>query len=603
MLENIGNLTDHHSIEYIPESETISVNYPGALLPVTINIKCDRDALKPQVSIESDSPKGVVLRFLTVGACLVPAIQCVTQDNDGNIYDLSSLKTMEWEIGVSNEKQSRYQIKVCGSLPISPENPCREQAGICSYSFMNNSTRMVEPHNLGIMYKRPVVNEDGDISLEYSHGTKYSDNKGNSCNMSSEIILKCSDRELGPRFEEATACKHTLIWSTTAACPQQKQVSHDCTVREPLFSNLFNLSSLYSTTDYILRGEEENYILNVCGPLISDCSGATCLESGERLTYLEGSLEMNIHSRTCPADTNSTIDARIVFLCNHEIERGAPELVVERDCELEIEWKTSLACPPHQEVQCSLPTMDGVIDLSSLSLPHQNYQVESDTGEIFLLNVCRSLVHNNQSRCPYQAAACLLNSEDTIDANIGEVDSSLHLDEDGNPILTYTLGSLCKDPESRLGHTQTSIKFLCDPERFDSEPEFLEVFDCHYSFQWINAAACPVQTSMGNCSVTSPQSGFTFDLSSLNKPQGWRWTDTGHHMINQLDLNVCGGLPSSICADGGGVCDSNGLNLGQANSNLTYSEEQLFLTYSGGICPGNPGSTAETRIKFICPPR
>ena len=27
------------------------------------------------------------------------------------------------------------------------------------------------------IFRRPVVNEDGDISLEYSHGTKYSDNK------------------------------------------------------------------------------------------------------------------------------------------------------------------------------------------------------------------------------------------------------------------------------------------------------------------------------------------------------------------------------------------------------------------------------------------
>ena len=45
---------------------------------------------------------------------------------------------------------------------------------------------------------------------------------------------------------------------------------------------------------------------------------------------------------------------------------------------------------------------------------------------------------------------------------------------------------------------------------------------------------------------------------------------------------MCGALPSSICADGGGVCDSSGLNLGQANSNLTYSEEQLVLTYSEG---------------------
>ena len=35
-------------------------------------------------------------------------------------------------------------------------------------------------------------------------------------------------------------------------------------------------------------------------------------------------------------------------------------------------------------------------------------------------------------------------AEDSIDMNIGEVDSSLRLSEEGEPILTYTLGSLCK---------------------------------------------------------------------------------------------------------------------------------------------------------------
>jgi hypothetical protein len=34
-------------------------------------------------------------------------------------------------------------------------------------------------------------------------------------------------------------------------------------------------------------------------------------------------------------------------------------------------------------------------------------QVITDDGEIVILNVCRSLVHTNQSHCPYQAAACL----------------------------------------------------------------------------------------------------------------------------------------------------------------------------------------------------
>ena len=34
----------------------------------------------------------------------------------GNFFDLSGLKTVEWEIGVSTEKNARYQIKVVLSI-------------------------------------------------------------------------------------------------------------------------------------------------------------------------------------------------------------------------------------------------------------------------------------------------------------------------------------------------------------------------------------------------------------------------------------------------------------------------------------------------------
>ena len=37
------------------------------------------------------------------------------------------------------------------------------------------------------------------------------------------------------------------------------------------------------------------------------------------------------------------------------------------------------------------------------------------------------------------------------------------------------------------------------------------------------------------------------------------------------DLNICGPLEVSGCGAGSGVCDNNNLNLGLANSNLTYT--------------------------------
>ena len=36
---------------------------------------------------------------------------------------------------------------------------------------------MVDAKNLGIMSRRPVVNEAGDILLDYDHGSLYADDK------------------------------------------------------------------------------------------------------------------------------------------------------------------------------------------------------------------------------------------------------------------------------------------------------------------------------------------------------------------------------------------------------------------------------------------
>ena len=80
---------------------------------------------------------------------------------------------------------------------------------------------------------------------------------------------------------------------------------------------------------------------------------------------------------------------------------------------------------------------------------------------------------------------------------------------------------------------------MCDPDRVDSLPKFVEVVNCHYIFTWHHAAACPVrtvaaETTKANCSVTSPESGFTFDLSSLYKEDGWLLEQASHHDISRI---------------------------------------------------------------------
>jgi len=610
VIRTFANFTDTNNLSYNQENEVIRLKYPKPdpkSPSVNINIECDRDAIEPQVTMEHVDDNVISFRFLTLSACLVPPVQCQARNSNQDVYDLSSLRIEEWEVSPGNEKETRYEIKVCGSLPVTQGNPCSGQAGICRFKYEGNTTKMIDATNLGIMYKRPEVLENGDIRLEYSHGDLYKNDRGDSCNMSAEIILRCDDKEYGPRFEDATACRHSLTWNTPAACPQKQVTSTDCTVREPLFNNLFNLTDAHNSTgDYIIKGQNNNYNLNVCGSLVGTCTDSadsTCLDTSQSLTYMDGFLELKYESKVCPSNPNKTLDARVIFTCNHEVGIGSPELVAEEDCVVEFNWVSILACPPHYMVQCSVPTSNGFVDLSSLSLPHENYQVELDSGDIFVLNLCRSLVHTNTTKCPYKSAACLVKPDDVIGQNLGQVHSSLKVDSDGVPYITYTLGSVCPDKKSTLTHLQTRIKFECAPGVYDSRPEFMEISNCHYMFMWKHAVACPVKTTTGNCSVTSQESGFTFNLTSLNRPDGWRWNETAHHVINHLDFNICGPLANSGCGAGVGVCDNNKENFGLANSNLTFTDGKLELVYPGGKCPTKDGKPAETRIRFNCPPR
>ena len=156
--------------------------------------------------------------------------------------------------------------------------------------------------------------------------------------------------------------------------------------------------------------------------------------------------------------------ASIVFLCEHGQHVSKPRASMLKDsCQVEVEWRTELACPPHQEVQCSLSTPAGQVDLSSLSLPGDNYQVMSEGGGEFSINVCRSLVHSGTSHCPYSAAACFTKTVNgTTDGNnLGELSSGPQLDPNGKVFISYKLGSVCLHPNDNRNHIETVIYFEC----------------------------------------------------------------------------------------------------------------------------------------------
>ena len=101
--------------------------------------------------------------------------------------------------------------------------------------------------------------------------------------------------------------------------------------------------------------------------------------------------------------------------------------------------------------------------------------------------------------------------------NLGQVTEGLKVDpQDGNVYIQYKLGSACTNSSSKRSHIETTIYFDCAADVTDSLPELVSFADCLYTFRWSHAAACPVTRARhGDCRVTDPNTGFTFEEEEL----------------------------------------------------------------------------------------
>ena len=178
--------------------------------------------------------------------------------------------------------------------------------------------------------------------------------------------------------------------------------------------------------------------------------------------------------------------------------------------------------------------------------------------------------------------------------------------QDGNVYIQYKLGSACTNSSSKRSHIETTIYFDCAADVTDSLPELVSFADCLYTFRWSHAAACPVTRARhGDCHVTDPNTGFTFDLGSLrSEKKNYKWAGSYRHIKGQFEFNICGGLVDSQCGAGAGVCSTKDpgklLNFGAGNKQLTIEDGQLYLNYTeGGAC--EDGGRRHAPINFNCP--
>ncbi|KAI9547306.1 hypothetical protein NQZ68_018529 [Dissostichus eleginoides] len=587
----------------------------------TINFVCDKNAHPGSLKLMHEDlgtvVHNVIFEFSTALACVPAPVDCQIIDSHGNEYDLSHLmrdgEDSPWiAIDTDVAKSRRFYINVCKPLPPVSECPVGP-LGSCA-------TIGEKSYNLGYVLLSPQAAEDGSISIVYQNG----DRCDNSSRYSTRILFQCDDNPGSPMFDRLDGCEYVFIWRTSEACPLRKSKGDNCRVRDPKSGYEFDLSSL-KDRDFPIHSDKYIYHLSVCGGLQRDIcthkdtgleSVSSCQVEGEGkakiagmanqlLSYVGDQIILNYtNGESChKIYTRST---EIYFSCHPDMHPGAPEFLKETpDCTYLFSWPTALACVPVKTTSCSYNDGQGhSYDLSPLAMDSRNWEVEPSTenADRFYINVCRSLVQQGGSwKCPSGAASCVKSGEQYV--SLGQVESSPTWDR-GVLKLKYSSGEAC------VGGNRTKssiIRFKCDKDKVDSRPTLISAIeDCVYTFLWLTAAACPLNSVQhDNCRVSNPATGHLFDLSALTQGGGYTVYDPKSHR-KMFRMNICADVSNVGCDPDTAVCIKEGNTVvrgGQVSRKLSYKDHVVELAYDGGSpCAANPDLKHNTIINFICRP-
>ncbi|XP_052025662.1 cation-independent mannose-6-phosphate receptor isoform X3 [Apodemus sylvaticus] len=558
-------------------------------------------------------------------------------------YDLSVLarhseSEHNWEAVDDSQIESEkmyFFINVCHRvLQEGKAKNCPEDAAVCAVDKTGSK-------NLGKFVSSPTK-EKGHIQLSYSDG----DDCGNGKKMSTNITLVCKpgDLESAPvlRDERSDGCSYEFEWHTAAACVLSKTEGVNCTVLDAQAGFSFDLSLLTKKNGaYKVETEKYDFYINVCGPVsVGSCpanSGACQVsKSGKswslglshtKLTYYDGMIQLSYRNGTpYNNDKHTPRTTLITFLCDRDAGVGFPEYQEEDNSTYNFRWYTSYACP-EEPLECMVtdPSMMEQYDLSSLVKYEGGsggnwYAMENSreyiTRRKYYLNVCRPL--NPVPGCDRYASVCQMKyenrqgswSETVSISNLGLAKTGPMVEESGSLLLEYVNGSACTTSDGTVTTYTTRIHLVCGRGNKNIHPIFTFNWECMVSFLWNTEAACPIQTITETdqaCSIRDPNSGFVFNLSPLNRTQGYVVLGIGKTFV----FNICGtmpacgtvaGKPALGCEAGGQIEDIKDLRperpVGAEKSLQVSAEGFLTLTYKSSASPSSRGTAFI--IRFIC---
>ncbi|XP_072391175.1 uncharacterized protein Lerp [Diabrotica undecimpunctata] len=286
-------------------------------------------------------------------------------------YNLSGLYNPQKDYEILT-KTSKIYLNVCGPLLLPQSNSCsRTYSQVCQSSNGDWKSK-------GRLYTEPVVHKDDNhddvIIMKFISGDECKINESVSTHMTT-IYFTCSKMEEKPTFIEDSNCELHLSWKTPKACPVNniencstnipvKNQNFDCTYTNKY--DKYNLSKLYRQNGYIIPNitEDEEYLLNVCGPVLSH--DAPCKQNSmvaihnfreynlrKKLHFYGQMSSIYVKNETLVMETaggdfcedlKTDFKSTIFFECDKEVESDI-KLRSKTNCSLEFIWRSKYACP------------------------------------------------------------------------------------------------------------------------------------------------------------------------------------------------------------------------------------------------------------------
>lgn len=329
-------------------------------------------------------------------------------------------------------------------------------------------------------------------------------------------------------------------------------------------------------------------------------------KSEPELSWNDGRLAMKYTGERCNNSTNYTL--QLILQCDYsgDVHNNVGVFSHEESCDKLILMHVKEACLPKPEsfvnTKCFLNTKSGKT-INFHKLRNENFETAMTHDRVkFIIGVCDPVLYGHESACEAGTTVCQVDTKATgADRykNIGSMTRDFY-EEAGDVILTLSSQEICKSNTSKK--LETHIIFTCDPLEKTGSPVYAGMTDCVHIFIWSTSQACAIEEKSTSCSAMNPQTGESYDFTSL---AGTQFEAVNKNNSEEKILFSICSEAKQPCIQGAGSCilktrNNSTTQAGVSNSNLKMEGNNVYLKYeSGSICQ-KQGQYYSTKIYFIC---